>query len=98
MKPVDPEYYSQTERINIIKEIIIKLKNYVGKDSTVLNLYSDQYSYYSEFRKITNDYIHNQKTYSGILDFVEIGKKMEYYLPIRKKNIPKFIILINSNC
>ena len=90
------EYYSVAERLKIVLDITKKLKYYEGKDGQIINLYSDEYSYCPEFKKIINDYIANEKTYSGTLDFVEIGKKLEYYLPIRKKNTPKFIILMNS--
>jgi len=86
------EYYSQNERIKIVVDIVKKLVNY-STEGGIINLYNDEYSYVKEFKQITNDYIHNEKTYSGILEFVEIGKKLEYYLPIRKKNKPKFIIL-----
>jgi hypothetical protein len=95
------EYYSAEERLKIVLDITKKLKYYEGKDGQIINLYSDEYSYCPQFKKIINDYIANEKTYSGTLDFVEIGKKLEYYLPIRKKNTPKFIILMNStipNC
>jgi hypothetical protein len=89
------ENYSQTERIKIVLDIVKKLVNYNNtKDGRMINIYLDEYSYTSEFKKITNDYIHNEKTYSGILEFVEIGKKIEYYLPIKRKNKPKFIILM----
>jgi len=89
------ENYSQTERIKIVLDIVKKLVNYNNtKDDRMINIYLDEYSYTSEFKKITNDYIHNEKTYSGILEFVEIGKKIEYYLPIKRKNKPKFIILM----
>ena len=86
--------YSQNERIKIVLDIVKKLVHYNAKDGQIINIYSDEYSYVKEFKQITNDYIHNEKTYSGILDFVEINKKIEYYLPIRKKNKPKFIILM----
>jgi negative regulator of genetic competence, sporulation and motility len=87
--------YSQNERIKIVIDIVKKLVNYKTENG-IVNLYNDEYSYVSEFKKISNDYIYNEKTYSGILEFVEIGKKIEYYLPIRKKNKPKFIILKNK--
>ena len=86
--------YSQNERIKIVVDIVKKLVNY-NTEGGIINLYNEEYSYVKEFKQITNDYIHNEKTYSGILEFVEIGKKLEYYLPIRKKNKPKFIILKN---
>ena len=88
------EYYSQNERIKIVVDIVKKLVNY-NTEGGIINLYNEEYSYVKEFKQITNDYIHNEKTYSGILEFLEIGKKLEYYLPIRKKNKPKFIILKN---
>ena len=88
------EYYSQNERIKIVLDIVKKLVNY-STEGGIINLYNDEYSYVKEFKQIKNDYIHNEKTYYGILEFLEIGKKLEYYLPIRKKNKPKFIILKN---
>lgn len=84
-------HYSQEERIQIVINIVKQLTNYSTNKGAV-NLYNDSFSYVGVFKKICNDYIKNDQDYTGTLEFVEIGKKIKYYLPIDKKNKSYFII------
>ena len=88
--------YNKTERLNIVLNIFKKLKNYKLKNGNTLNLYNENLcSFIKEFKKITNEYIYQQdniKEYKGELYFEEIGKKIEYNLPIKKNKESLFVI------
>jgi hypothetical protein len=88
--------YSASEKIEIVLDIINKLKNFKGKNKTKINLYNDNYSFVPEFRKICNDYIRSTNEYRGTLRFEEIDRNVEYYLPVRKKDKAVFVIKINT--
>ena len=83
--------YTQSERIEIVIDIVKQLTHYSTNKGNV-NLYNDTFSYVQIFKKISNDYIKNERDYKVTLDFLEIGKKIKYYLPIEKKNKSYFIM------
>lgn len=91
-------YYNQTERLNIVFDIIKNLKNYKMSNDNIINLYnSDLCSFIDEFKKITNKYIKQDDNgtiieYKGKLFFKEINKNIEYILPANKKIKPLFVI------
>lgn len=69
-------YLTKLERLNIVLDIAKKLKNFEGKRGEIINLYDDQYSFISEFKKITKQYIdmddNNVTELKGTLYFEEI--------------------------
>lgn len=67
--------YSQKERMNIIIDIMTKLKNFKLNNGETINLYDNNYSFIKELKELGNRYIKEGKTLKGILDFEEIGKK-----------------------
>jgi hypothetical protein len=84
--------YTKLERVNIVLDIINKLKNYKCKNNEIINLYNINYSFISEFKEITNKYIETGNTQNGILYFEEIDKKIEYLFPQKKYKTPLFVI------
>lgn len=89
-------YYSQKERVNIVIDIINKLKNFKTKNGNTVNLYnSNLCSFIDEFKNITNQYIkqdeNNLKGFKGKLYFEEIDKFIEYNLPIKNTEEPLFV-------
>jgi hypothetical protein len=84
--------YSQIEKLEIVLDIVKKLKNYTGKNGSIVNLYNDSYSFVPIFKKICNDYIKGDTEYNGNLEFVEIDKTIKYCLPIKKNKKATFII------
>tara|TARA_B000000477_G_C6053204_1_gene211144 strand:- start:46 stop:330 length:285 start_codon:yes stop_codon:yes gene_type:complete len=89
-------YYSQNERVNIVIDIINKLKNFKTKNGNIVNLYnSNLCSFIDEFKNITNQYIkqeeNNLKGFKGKLYFEEIDKFIEYNLPIKNTEKALFV-------
>jgi hypothetical protein len=89
-------YYSQKERVNIVIDIINKLKNFKTKNGNTVNLYnSNLCSFIDEFKNITNQYIkqeeNNLKGFKGKLYFEEIDKFIEYNLPIKNTEEALFV-------
>ena len=90
-------FYSKIERLQIVLEIVSKLKNFKCKNNTIINLYDDNLcSFIGELKEIFNNYIKQDETklidYKGNLYFEEIDKKIEYFLPCRKNKKSLFVI------
>ena len=90
-------FYSKIERLQIVLEIVNKLKNFKSKNNTIINLYDDNLcSFIKELKEIFNNYIKQEETklidYKGNLYFEEIDKKIEYFLPCRKNKKYFFVI------
>ena len=93
-------FYSKIERLQIVLEIVNKLKNFKCKNNTIINLYDDNLcSFIKELKEIFKEYIKqdennvdNIKDYKGNLYFEEIDKKIEYFLPCRKNKKSLFVI------
>jgi len=88
------EKYTQKEKIQICAEIITNLKNFKGKDDTPVNLFNESYSFVKPLKQLFKDYIHGDQFYKGTLDFVEIGKKIEYHFPLTKNHKQLFVIRV----
>tara|TARA_B100001540_G_scaffold317790_1_gene352956 strand:+ start:127 stop:420 length:294 start_codon:yes stop_codon:yes gene_type:complete len=93
-------YNNQKERLNIVINIINKLKKYKIKNGSIINLYNKELcSFIEEFKNITNNYIKQDdnkeiKGFKGTLYFEEIGKNIEYNLPAYRNIEPLFVIRI----
>jgi hypothetical protein len=68
------DLYTQSEKIEICKEIISSLQNFQGKDNTPVNLFNPEYSFVKPLKQLFNEYIHGHNYLKGTLDFVEINK------------------------
>ena len=90
------KYLTKMERVTIVVDIMKKLKNFKGKRGETIDLYNDMYSFVTEFKDITKQYIEqpddNVKEFKGILFFDEIGKHIEYILPAKPHRQPLFVI------
>ena len=85
--------YTQTERVNIVLDIVKKLKNYKIKSGNTINLYNEELcSFIIRFKEITQKYIKEENEYRGTLYFEEIDKTIEYIFPINKNIKPLFVI------
>ena len=84
--------YTKKERLNIILDIINKLKQFNLNDGSTIDLYNSNYSFINEFKLITNKYINDGIPNKGILEFEEIGKKIEYNFPEKNYKKPLFVI------
>lgn len=93
-------YYSRNERLEIVLNIVKKLKNYELKNGSTINLYNENLcEFIKEFKEITNNYIkqddNNVKEFKGKMRFTEINKTIEYILPSNKNKEPLFVIRMN---
>lgn len=84
--------YSQSDKVKIIIDIANQLKNFPTVNESTINLFMEQYSYYDEWKQISNKYIKTDVVMKGTILFEEIGKKIEYYLPIVKGEDPLFVM------
>jgi hypothetical protein len=90
-------YYTQKERLQIVLDIASKLKNFKSKDGSIINLYNENLcSFIIELKQIFSNYIkqdeNNLIEMKGTLLFEEIGKNIEYLLPIKKNKKSLFVI------
>lgn len=93
-------YYSQKERLEIVLNIVKRLKNFELKNGSTINLYNENLcEFIKEFKEITNNYIkqdeNNVKEFKGKLHFTEINKTIDYVLPSNKNIEPLFVIRMN---
>jgi len=84
--------YTRQEKLDIVLSITNKLIHFEGKDGQIINLFNESYSFVPKIKTIFNDYINGEKEYRGVVEFEEIGKKIEYRFPIYKKYNPLFVI------
>lgn len=95
-------YYSKMERLNIVLDIVNKLKNFETTQKTIINLYDENMcSFISNLKIIFDSYVKQDETkltdYKGELLFEEINKNIIYYLPVKKKDKPLFVIKGKEN-
>lgn len=93
-------FLSKKERLQIVLDIVNKLKNFKLKNGNTINLYNEELcDFIKEFKQICNNYIKqeddNVNEFKGILNFVEINKKIEYKLPNKNINDALFVIRIS---
>ncbi len=94
-------YNNKKERLQIVLDIINKLKKYKCKNNTYINLYDDNLCHFiTELKIIFKNYIkqddENIIDYKGMLYFEEIDKNIDYFLPSKKKKSPLFVIRGNK--
>ena len=85
--------YTQTEKIEICKEIATRLKEFEGPQGKV-NLYNDSFSFVPQLKALFKEYIHGNTFFKGTLSFEEINKQINYHLPLTKNHSPLFVIRI----
>ena len=93
-------FLSKKERLQIVLDIVNKLKNFKLKNGNTINLYNEELcDFIKEFKLICNNYIKqeedNVKEFKGKLKFTEINKTIEYILPSNKNKEPLFVIRMN---
>ena len=90
-------FYNKMERLEIVLQIINKLKNFHCINNRTIDLYNETLcGFITELKQIFDKYIkqdeQNLNDYKGILYFEEINKNIEYFLPCRKNTEPLFVI------
>jgi len=85
---------TREERIELLAPIITKLENFPTKTGTTINLYATDYPATQKLREIFTRYIEQDGGMSGEcgkIPFPEMGRKIEYLLPIRRGVSPLFV-------
>jgi hypothetical protein len=85
------EHLSELQKLQITLDIVKKLRTFEGPNGKV-NLFNNEYSFVKELKKIFSEYIHSDRAFKGQLEFKEIGKIIEYYLPCMNNKNPLFVI------
>ena len=90
-------FTTKMERLQIVLQIVNKLKNFRCENNTIIDLYNENLCHFiTELKQIFDKYIKQEEPnlidYQGILYFQEINKNIEYFLPCRKNVEPLFVI------
>lgn len=88
-------FLSREERIELARPIITRLENFPTKTGTTINLYAMEYPATRRLREIFTRYIEQTGGMSGEygkISFPEMGRKIEYLLPIRRGVKPLFVL------
>jgi hypothetical protein len=85
-------HYTQEEKVAICADIATQLKEFQNAKGEKVNLFNEEYSFVPTLKKLFQEYIHGNNYYKGSLEFVEIGKRIDYHLPLTKKHNPLFVI------
>ena len=83
---------SELDKVHIVLDIARKLKYYEGLNGQIVDLYRDSFPFIKKWKKISNDYIHGNESFNGKIYFDEIGRTVEFFLPIVKDQRPMFVI------
>ncbi len=97
------EYKSKQERLQHVIEICKKLRHFpisavYRNESLYMDLYSSEYQAIVTIKKVFHDYVNQDddtctlRGFSGKIPFPEIGRKIEYILPIKKYANPLFVL------
>ena len=84
--------YSQQEKVKICMDIIFKLKNFKNPQNIPVDLFNENYTFVKIIKNIFNDYIRGDTYFKGTVEFEEIGKQINYHLPLTKNHKPLFVI------
>jgi hypothetical protein len=90
-------FYTKEERMGIVMETVKNMKQVRSKNGKIVDLYNENMFYFvKELKKIFNDYVKQDDAsvveFAGTLDFVEVGKIVEYKFPANRGVEPLFMI------
>lgn len=89
------EYKTSQEKLKIVFEIINKLKHF-QTNTGFQDIYLPHFTYVPKCTEMFNKYIKDNERQKGKIFFEEIGKYIEYDLPVNKNGKPLFVIRSNS--
>ena len=85
--------YTKCEKVQTIIDIVKKLKKFPATNNGTIDLYNDQYSFYEDFKIITNKWINTENIeLKGFIEFHELNKKFYYFFPKNKNKQPLFVL------
>lgn len=90
---------TKEERLEIVLDIVKKLSNFPTITGTYINLYEINCPAINELKMIFNRYLAQDDRFTellvgetGKIKFPEIGRRIEFILPIKKTGKPTFIL------
>jgi hypothetical protein len=91
------KFKTREERLEIVLDIVRKLKNFPTTTGTIIDLYNCDFPAMSQLKIIFNRYINQDDTQtliseSGKIAFPEINRKIQFILPVKKDALPTFIL------
>lgn len=90
-------YYTAQEKLEIVMDMVSKLRYYKNDRGEPVNLMNEHFSFVSKLKEIMNKYVREDGSeFKGYLEFEEIGKKLEYYFPASNKKDPTLVIRQNK--
>jgi hypothetical protein len=100
------KYRNQSDRVNIVLDIVRQLKNYPNPNPSIkepIDLYKDEYEYVARFKSAFTNYIKQNdsdpsslKEYRGTIHLEgTLNRDVEYILPVLQKQDPLFVIRMN---
>lgn len=94
------EKYNQVERLEIVMDIVYKLKHFKDANGNVVDHYTSHFSFVPEFKQICNAYIkqpeESAQSFHGFIDFYEQRRVIEYKLPINKPEKSLFVFRVKT--
>ena len=87
------EYYTKTDKVDKIIEIVKKLKTFPAANGGTIDLYREHYIFYDTFKEITNKWINEHySSFKGTIPFEELGTHFEYIFPSKKHEEVLFVL------
>lgn len=93
---------NKQERLTIVLEICKKLRDFPTSTGTTIDLYNGYYDAIHEIKDVFKEYVNQDDCnpkhligFSGKIDFPEIGRKIEYVLPINTNANSLFVFRKN---
>lgn len=90
---------NKKERLEVVLEIAKQLRKFPTSTGTTIDLYNGYYDAIHEIKAVFNQYINQDDNqpkqliqFSGKIDFPELGRKIEYILPIKKEVNSLFVL------
>ena len=80
--------YTQEEKVAICTDIGINLKEFENPNGVKVNLFNDSYSFIPELKKLFREYIYNDISLNGTLEFTEIDKNTYKQIENREEGVP----------
>jgi hypothetical protein len=95
------EKKNKRERLEIVLEIVKKLKNFPTSERTFIDIYNSEFPTIAKLKEIFNEYINQDDNHpsliyglNGKLLFPEINRRIIYVLPVKKDALSTFILQV----
>lgn len=95
------EKKNKSERLEIVIDIVKKLKKFPTSENTFIDIYNSEFPTITKLKQVFNEYINQDDNHpsliyglNGKLLFPEINKRIVYVLPVKKDASSTFILQV----